>query len=194
MPSGRNPPGSGLESADSAEMRGDADRSAAVTAHPARRTSRRDCGRFPTTRSSSGTRQIPGIIGTPIEKIVRLPRHEQLGGVGHAQDDRSRIAQASHQRRVGVSDVSRTQFRPRLAAHSRHVNRTLDADGNAVQWAQILVLHHRRLSLACLSERSSIIKLHKSIDFRIQFLDPSQMRFNYFDGRNFPRANLSCDF
>ena len=111
--------GSGLQSADSAEVRGHANRSAAVAAHASGGHAGRNRRRFSATRSARGAREVPGIIGPPVKKIVRLPGHEQFRSIGYAQNDGAGLAQTRHQRGVPLGDDARPQFRSSLPRQTR---------------------------------------------------------------------------
>src|SRR5713226_4352240 len=133
VPRRRNASGSWLQSADAAEVRRHADRTATIAAHAASGKSRRDGRSLSAARSARGAGQIPGIVRASIKKIVGLPGHEQFGRVGDAEDHRSSRAQARNQRRIFSSDVSGTQTRTSFAAMSRNINRRLDGYRHTMQ-------------------------------------------------------------
>src|ERR1700751_1595662 len=76
-----NAPGGGFESADAAEMRGNADRAAAIAADSSRRTSRGDCRSFAAAGTTGGAREIPRVAGFSGEQIAALVGHQEFRGV-----------------------------------------------------------------------------------------------------------------
>src|SRR5690349_572496 len=136
MTSGGNASAGRLESADAAVVRRDADRAAAVAADASRDAARGDgCG-FTAARPARSAREIPGIICAPVKNVVGLIGHEEFGRVGIADEDGAGGAQASDERSVGWRDVVSTQAGTGGASPTGDVNRTLDADRNAVERAE----------------------------------------------------------
>ena len=174
----RDASGSGFQSADSAEVRGHANRSAAVAAHASGGHAGRNRRRLPATRSARRAREVPGIIGPPVKKIVRLPGHEQLRRIGNAKNDGAGLAQTRHQRGIPLAHHARPQFRPSLPGQARDFHRTLDAERDPVQHAELFALAHRRLRRSGLPSRPFGIDLHKCVQPGIQLFDPGKMRFH----------------
>ena len=63
----------------SGEVCRNSNRTSTIATHSAGGATGRDSCRFSSARTARGARQIPWIIGAPIEEVVRLPRHEQFG-------------------------------------------------------------------------------------------------------------------
>ena len=175
MSGGRDAPGSGFQTADPAEMRGHTDGASAITTHSSSGTARGDCRSFTAARPARRARQGPGIIGAAIENIVRLPRHQQLGRVGHAHNDRSSSAQAGDQRRIAGCNQACSQACPRFATKPGNLDRTLDADWNPMQRSHRFPPHHSCFCRLRLTTSTFGVELHKRIQLRIQRLDSRQM-------------------
>ena len=125
-----------------------------------------------------------------MKKIVGLPRHQEFGGVGHAENNRSRVAQTRNQWSIGGRNIFRAETGSSFTAQTGYVDRTLDTDGNAVEWAQNLSARHRRIGRASLAANALGIDVHKRIQRRIQSLDLRQVGGAQFERRDLPLANL----
>src|SRR5437667_12017801 len=167
MPSCRNAPGRRLQTADSAEVRRHSNRSAAVASHSGHRHSRRDRRRLTATRSTRCPAQIPRTIGAAVEKIVGLPRHQQLRRVCRSQNDCSGIAQPRNQRRILGRNCSLPQFGSRFTPESGDFNRALDTNRDSMQCSQLRPPPNGNFSLASLTKRSFGVHLHKGIQYGI---------------------------
>ena len=71
-----------------------------------------------------------------------------------------------------------------------YLDRTLDAEWNAVQRAELFAADHGIFSCAGLTAGALGVHLHESIQLRIQLLDAGQMRFHQFDRRQLFLADL----
>ena len=126
-----------LEAADAAEVRGHANRSAAVAADAAGREARGDGRRFAAARSSRRAIERPRVVRPAVERVVRLPRHELLGSVRHADHDGARGLESCDQRCVGVADDALAKAAAGLPWESLHGDRALDADRHSAQGTQV---------------------------------------------------------
>ncbi len=103
MPRGRHAAGGWFQTADAAEMRGHANRSAAVAADAPGRKAGSNRRGFTSAGSAGRSVEGPRTVGAAVERIVGLPGHQLLGDVGDADDDRTRgakrVRRASHRRR-----------------------------------------------------------------------------------------------
>ena len=77
-----------LQPANPAEVRRHADGPAAVAADAACRKPGGNCGRLAAARSSWRPIERPRASRLAVQRVVGLPRHQLLGDVGHADDDR----------------------------------------------------------------------------------------------------------
>ena len=197
MPRPRNPPRRRLQPADSAKMRGHANRSPAIAPHSARRKPGRNRRRLAAARSARRPRQIPRIVRAPIKKIVRLPGHQQFGSIGHAQNHRARRPQPRHQRSILRRHISRPQARPGLAPMSRHINRRLNRKWHAMQRPEftgtIFAAHHSVLRRARLRQYELRLAIDKSIQARIKPRNALEMIPRDFNRRNFSSPNPPRD-
>src|SRR5208283_1536493 len=193
--SGRgNSSGSRLQAADAAEVRRDADRTAAVTAHAASGKSRGNGGGLSAARSTRGPGHIPGIVGAAIKKVVALPGHEQFGRVGDAEDHGSGGAQACDQRGVGSGDVSGAQTRTGFTKMSGHINRRLDGNRHTMQRPEIVSAQDRFLCFPCLGKDSFRLVINESVQRGIQARNAIEVSARHLHRRNFFAADLRCDF
>ena len=197
----RHPPWRWLQSANPRKMCGNSYRAAAVAPHPSRRTSRRNCRRFPAARSARCPLQIPRTIRPPVKSIVRLISHQKFRHIRIPQQNRASPSQSRHQRRVLRGNVAATQTAPTLARPPRHFQRTLHRNRHAMQRTQRIRMRTRpRLDCSLrnlrLLPRPIHIHMHKRIQLRIppriQFRNPPQMRIHQLHRRNRPRTNLPC--
>ena len=189
---GRNSSGRRLQSADAAEMRGHANRAAAVAAHSARRHPCGDSCGLAAARSAGRALEIPRIVGAAVEQVVGFPRHQKLGSVGYAQHNCAGIFQPVTERRILRRDESGPQTRSRFATQTGTLERTLDADGNAVQRAERttggFTVGHSRFRHQGLEPDACRVDMNVSIQLRIQPLDLREMSLGEFDRGNI----LSC--
>src|SRR5438477_3197591 len=83
-----------FESADAAEVRGDANGATAVAANAAEgKTGGDGCG-FSAAGAAGGVCEIPGIARAAGEAVVGFVGHEKFGRVGGAEDNRACRAEA----------------------------------------------------------------------------------------------------
>src|ERR1022692_2810213 len=94
MAVGRDAAGRGLQSGDAAEMRWNADGTAAIAADSSGRAERSNGGRLAAAGSSGRALQVPRIVGAAGDEIVRFIVGEEFGRVRLTQDDGARGAQA----------------------------------------------------------------------------------------------------
>ena len=181
-----------LQPANSTEMRWNSNRAATITANSASRAAGRDGCRFPTTRSASRSRKVPWIIRPPIKKVVGLPRHQQLRGIGHSQNDGPGLSKSAHKRSIGFGDIPCAQLCSCFAAHASNFNRALNTNGNPVQWAKLCISHHCCFGGSCLLQCTFSIHLHERVEFRIESFDFCEVRLNQFDRRNISTADPSA--
>ena len=87
VPGRRHAARRGLEPADAAEVRRHANRPAAVAADAARRQTRCNGGGLAAAGSAGRAIEGPWAVRPAVHRVVRLPRHQLLGDVGHAQHD-----------------------------------------------------------------------------------------------------------
>src|SRR2546422_2800863 len=118
MAGGGNAAGSRFEPADAAEVRGDANGSTAIAAHTSGGASGSDGSSFSATRSARRAREIPGIVGASIEKVIGLPCHQQLGSVRNSKNDCARLAQTCDQGSIRRRHTACAQFCSGLTAKS----------------------------------------------------------------------------
>ena len=192
----RNASRSRLQSANSAKVRRHADRSAAIAAHTARRKPRRNRRRLAAARSARSPRQVPGIVGSPIKKIVRLPSHQQFGRVRHSQDHRSRRPQtappAEHPSAATYPSRKREPASQRCPATSIAdlIESGTPCSGPSSSRGK------RLLSGARLRQHSLRLIIDECVQPGIQPLDAFQVSARHIDGRNFfasdRRRNFSC--
>src|ERR1017187_6098215 len=112
MAVGRDAAGGGLQSGNAAEMRRNADGTAAIAADSARRAEGSNGRRLTAARSSGGALQVPRIVGSAGDEIVRFVVGEEFGRVGLTQDDGARGAQAGDGGGVLGGFVSQAEAAP----------------------------------------------------------------------------------
>src|SRR5438445_12408933 len=100
MPCGRNAARSRFESADAAEVRGDTNGTSAIAAHTSGGASGSDGSSFSGTGSTPRSREIPGIVGAAVEKVIGLPSQQQHWAAGDVKTDCACLAQADDEGRI----------------------------------------------------------------------------------------------
>jgi len=126
----------GLESADAAKVRGDADGAAAVAANAACGASRGDgCG-FAAARAAGGICKIPRVTGLAVEEIVGFVGHQKFGSVGVAEKNGARGFEPGDERSIGLRDVLFAEKRAGGTGPGSDVNAALDGEGNAMKRAK----------------------------------------------------------
>jgi len=106
MTCGRNAAGSGLESADAAEMRGHSNGAAAVAADSTCGAAGSDGCSFAATRAPGGISCVPRIAGSSLEKVVGFVSHEEFGSVCISEEDSARGFQSRDERGVAFGNVA----------------------------------------------------------------------------------------
>src|SRR5271165_1183585 len=187
---GRNAARRRLEPADAAEMCRHSNRSTAVTADAARRHPGYNRRRLAAAGAARGAFEIPWAVGAAVQQVVRLPRHQQFRRIRDSENDRSRLAQARHQRSVFGRNVSSAQAGARFASQSRHVQRTFNADGNAVQRAKRFAAQHRSFGVTGFAPNTFGVDVHERVQFWVEPRDPQEMSLRQFDRRDLLLADL----
>src|SRR6266487_2660389 len=106
------PPGGRKQTIQPTKMGRDTNTPTEIASQAKWRTTSRDHGRFTSAAATRSTREIPGIIGPAIDRIVRFMVHEQLRDIGRAQDDRTSLAQSPDQRPFFMHEVLPLAYDP----------------------------------------------------------------------------------
>ena len=85
-----------------AEVGGHPQAATRVASQSQRRRAGAHDGGLAATAPATGARCVEGIDGAPVDEVVALEAHQELGAVGLADDDGARLAQAIHRHVVGV--------------------------------------------------------------------------------------------
>ena len=178
-----------LQSDDPGEVRGHADGAAAVAADAAGRQPRGNRGGFAAARTARRAREVPRTVGSAVERVVGLPRHQLLGNVGDAENDCARVTCAPHERGVLLPAHAAPERAAGFPGHPGDSNRALDAERNAVQRTQCLAVEHRRLGGARGAPCTVAIDEHERIQGRIRLGDAFQMGLDELHRREF----AGCD-
>ena len=80
----------GLVAVHAAKMRRNADGSGKIAAERQTSQTRRHCRRAATRRPARGSREIPRIVGDPVDRIITLPVPQHHRHVGFSDHDRAR--------------------------------------------------------------------------------------------------------
>jgi hypothetical protein len=131
----RNAARSGLEAADTGEVRRDANRAAAVAPDPPTRQTRGNRRRFSAARSARRPRRIPGIHRPAVQRIVGLVAHQHLGYVGGADDDRTGLLQPMDDNGVPCGHHAGAERTAGFAAQARDLDGALHGDGQPAERA-----------------------------------------------------------
>ena len=135
----------------------------------------------PPLESAGRARQVPGAVRAAVQRVVRLPRHQLLGDVRHAQDDRAGRAGAADERGVAVIPDAATERAACLPRHSGDGNRALDAERDAVQWSERVPSQHRGIRVPRLPPGPFSIDEHERVQRRIERLDALEMGVHELD-------------
>ncbi len=119
VPGRRNASGRWFESADSAEVCGHADGSAAIAADASGGHPGCDSRGFSSAGSARSAIQVPRRVGASVEQVVGLPGHEQLRSVSHAEDRSRQRAQPLDQGRIMRGDEPGAKARAGFAFQAR---------------------------------------------------------------------------
>ena len=189
-----NASGRGLESADAAEVGGDANGSAAVTADASGGHARGDSRRFAAARSTRRAVQVPRTVGSSMQQVVGLPCHEHFGRVGDSENHCARGFQARDQRRVFFCNGAGAKTRAGFAAHSGDVDAALDADGDTVQRTKRLALYNAVISGLRLFVRARRVDVYVGVQNRVESFDLFEMRIDQLDRGDLAGANVLRHF
>ena len=170
--------------------------SAAVTADASCRQPRGDGRGLAAARSAGRAIGRPRAVRAAVERVVCFPRHELLGDVGDAENDRAGGPEACDKRGIGLAADTGAKARACLEGETGDGNRTLDADGHAQErtgWhkpgAMCLVLSHARVG-----QRAIGVEADVGIERRIERLDALQVRLDQFHRRDGRRADKARHF
>jgi len=180
---GGNAAGSGLEPANAAEMRGHANRTAAIAADSTDGAARSDRGRFAAARTARGESEIPGIAGFSIKEIVRLVGHQEFGSVGVAEENGACGFEARDERGVLRGNVVFAEKRAAGAGPTGNVDGTFDADGNAVKRAERRTLCQGGFGGTSLLASAGFVEVDEGVELRLAGLDTLEMSFENFGRR-----------
>ena len=132
---GGNAARSWLESADAAEMGRDANRTAAIAADSAERTTGCDSCCFAAARTAGGVREIPRITGGSTDAIVGFVSHEEFWCVGAAEENGSGGAKALDDGRCARRNFVGAEKRACGNRPASDFDAALDGERDAVQLA-----------------------------------------------------------
>src|SRR5689334_23805608 len=82
-------------------------------------------------RAARRTAKVEGVVGATVNGVGRLVIQRELGRVGFADDDRTRLAQAADDRCVLTWHESIPPLRTGGGDHAGGIERVLDRDRNA---------------------------------------------------------------
>jgi hypothetical protein len=183
-----------LQAYDAGEVGRDADGSAAIAADATRRESGRYRRRLAAARAAGGAAGIPRVTGAPVQRVVGFPRHQVLGNVGDAEDDRACFACTTHQRRVTLTAYAAPQWAARFPRHPRDRDRALDAERHAVQRPERLAACDCPLRGSRSRPRAVCIDEHEGVQLGIERLDTFEVSVHDVHGRHFAPGDEAGDF
>lgn len=194
MAGGGDASGSGLESADTAEMGGDADGAAAVAADAAGAAAGGDGRGFAAAGAAGAAGEVPGIAGAAVQRIAGLIVHQEFGGVGAAENNGAGGFQAGDEDGVLLGDVVLAQSGARGAIPSGDVDAAFDGEGNAVQRTEGGVAGDGGFGGAGLGAGGGFIEMDEGVEAGVQGGGAAQMGFHDFDRRDFFGADEGGQF
>ena len=176
---------------DAAEGRGNTHAAADVGAQSQRRAAGGDDRALAAAAAAGRPFEVPGIVGAAVERIVGLGEDQQLGGIGLAEHDCARIAQAPHVGIVGRSVRPRAPDNAASRRRAREVEAFLGRHRHAGQWRQRLAATAARVDGARLGA-GRVVALHDDgVKARVHLFDANDVRFDRFHGRDLAAGNAA---
>ena len=170
-------------------MRRDADAATGVGAEAERRTAGGDNRGLATAAAARRARKVVGIIGPPVDQIVRLGRAREFGHIGLAKDDAAGRTQPCDRGGVRLGHEIGSALGAAGADHTGGFQRVLDGDGDAVKRTLDFAAGERRVGFIGLFPRRLRGQLNDRIEFGVDLGDPLQMRLDDLPGAPFLRSN-----
>jgi len=179
----RDAAGSGLQAADSAEMRGQANGAAAVATNAAGRAAGGNGCSFAPAGTACGTGQIPGIAGFSAEEIIGFVGHQEFGRIGVAEEDGAGGFEAGDQRGVLLGNVVFAKKRTDGCGPTSDVDATLDGKGNSVERAEKQTAQDGGLRDGSLDACFLFAEVDEGIELGLAGGDAVEMGVHDFDRR-----------
>ena len=188
VPGPRHAPARGLDPRDAAQVRGLADRVAAVAADVERRAAGGDDRRRATAAAAGRAAQVVRVRGPAVHVVVGLVGPRELGGVRLAHEDPARRTEPRDHRRVAVGDA----VAPADGAGGRddagRVHRVLDRERDAVERAGRVTPREGRVGRPGPVAGVGGQPDHR-VDVRVDGLDPGEAGVDGLERRDLPFAN-----
>lgn len=191
---GGNAAGRGFESADAAEVRGSADRAAAIAADSSHGTAGGDRSGFATTGAARGIGGIPGIASFAAQAVVGFVGHEEFGSVGVAEEDGTGFFEAGDQWGVGVRDIILAQEGASGTGPAGYIEGRFYGERDSFQGARSFSARQPGFGFAGAGSRGFGVNVGERIEKGLDLLDTGEVRFDEFDGRELFAAEFFESF
>ncbi len=172
----------GLDSDDTAEGSGFADRAASIGTDGGKAQPGGDAGGGASGRTSGHARGVPGVVYFAKETDHRAAAVGEFVQVLFAEDDRSGSAQAAHDFGVflwnAIFELGASGGGPGAGG----INKVFEPDRDAVEWAAVVTAVDFPLGAVRLIERGVGENGDEGVEFRVELLDVGEAIACHFDG------------
>ena len=149
-------------------------------------------GRGAPGRAAGGHLVVPGIEGPAPQRVVRRRPHREFRGIGAAHDNRTRVEQVTHERRVVRRDQARQRGQAVRGGLPGNVDVLLDGHRNAVERSERSAPHHRPVLHPGIAHRLVRAIRHDGVEAPVVLRNAIEHRLHHLDARHFARPD-HCD-
>ena len=177
VPCTGNPALGWLQPGDAAVVGGHPDAASAVSPDVQGRATCGNYGRRTTAAPAGTPRQVVGIVGTAVDKVIALPSHGQFRRVALAHEHYPGPLQPGYDRRVLIGHEIRPALGPGRSDHPGRLQRILDGYGQAMQRAPALAPRRLPVPLISRCQRPLHIDQYHGVDCGIHLFDTGEVDF-----------------